>query len=192
MSYCEEYRAHVLKVVESVDVSKVELAIGWLRQARDEGRQVFVCGNGGSASTASHFATDMVKGASYLRDRRFRIHALTDSLSTVTAYANDVSYDCVFAEQLKNHAFPGDVVLLISGSGNSPNVVEAARYAREAGCRSIALTGGDGGKLAAVADLNIGVGDPHMGRIEDLHLMLCHMICYYFIETESRPSATAA
>lgn len=82
----------------------------------------------GSASTASHFVTDMVKGASYGRSRRFKIHALTDSLSTLTAYANDVAFDCVFVEQLKNFASPGDLLLCISGSGNSPDVIEAAKY----------------------------------------------------------------
>ena len=178
--------------MQSIDLPKVELAISWLRQARDESRQIFACGNGGSASTASHFVTDMVKGASCGRDRRFRIHALTDSLSTITAYANDVSYDCVFAEQLKNYASPGDLLLCISGSGNSPNVLAAAQYAHEAGCRTIALTGRDGGKLAPMVDLNIGIVHPHMGRIEDLHLIVCHMICYYFMDTESGLSPSAA
>ena len=126
-----------------------------------------------------------MKGASYGRDRRFRIYALTDSLSTPTAYANDVSYDSVFAEQLKNYASPGDILLCISASGNSPNVLAEATCAHEAGCRTIALTGRDGGKLASMADLNIGVMHPHMGRIEDLHLILCHMICYQFMDAES-------
>jgi D-sedoheptulose 7-phosphate isomerase len=183
MSFCEDYQAQLLSAMKSIDLSKVELAISWLKEARESGRQIFTCGNGGSASTASHFVTDMVKGASYGRDLRFRIHALTDSLSTVTAYANDVSYDCVFAEQLKNYAAPGDLLFCISGSGNSPNVLAAAQCARETGCRTIALTGRDGGKLASMVDLNIGVAHPHMGRIEDLHLIVIHMICYYFMET---------
>lgn len=191
MSYCEEYRTQLLRVIENLDVSKVEQAIAWFREVRDQNRQIFVCGNGGSASTASHFVADMLKGASYGRKSRFRVLALTDSLSTITAYANDVSYDCVFAEQLKNHASPGDLVVCISGSGNSPNVLEAARYAREAGCRTIALTGRDGGKLAPLADLSICVGHPHMGRIEDLHLIVCHMIGYGFMDTESRTSPAA-
>ncbi|MGA9062932.1 MAG: SIS domain-containing protein [Terracidiphilus sp.] len=184
MSYCEEYRTQLLKVIEGVDISKIEQATEWMRQAREENRQIFTCGNGGSASTASHFVTDMVKGASYGRSRRFKIHALTDSLSTLTAYANDVAFDCVFVEQLKNFASPGDLLLCISGSGNSPDVIEAAKYAREAGCRVIALTGRDGGKLAPLADINIGTGHQHMGRIEDLHLIVCHMMCYTFMDTE--------
>jgi D-sedoheptulose 7-phosphate isomerase len=178
MSYCEDYRAQLLKTIESLDLAKVEQAIAWLRQARDGNRQIFVCGNGGSASTASHFVTDLVKGASYGRKRRFRVHSLTDSLSTITAY------ESVFAEQLKNHASAGDLLISISGSGNSPNVLAAARYAREIGCRTIALTGRDGGKLAPMVDLNIGIGEPHMGRIEDLHLIVCHMIGYSFMDTD--------
>ncbi|MGD0733182.1 MAG: SIS domain-containing protein [Terracidiphilus sp.] len=192
MSYCADYQAQLLQIIRNIDLPQVDSAISWFQQARDEGRQIFVCGNGGSASTASHFVTDMVKGASYGRHRRFRIHALTDSLSTITAYANDVSYDCVFAEQLKNHAASGDLLLCISGSGNSPNVLAAAEYARLAGCRIIALTGRDGGKLAPMADLHIGVAHPHMGRIEDLHLIVCHMICYNFMDSEPVLPSTPA
>jgi D-sedoheptulose 7-phosphate isomerase len=124
----------------------------------------------------------MVKGASHAREPRFRIMALTDSMATITAYANDVHYTCIFAEQLRNFAQPGDVVMAISGSGNSPNVVEALEYARSAGCRTIALTGRDGGRLGPLADLELRVQDPHMGRIEDGHMVICHMICYYFMD----------
>jgi D-sedoheptulose 7-phosphate isomerase len=109
--------------------------------------------------------------------------ALTDSLPTITAYSNDVSYDCVFAEQLKNFAEPGDVFIAISGSGNSPNVLCATEYANAMGCETIALTGRDGGKLGALAKLQIRVAEPHMGRIEDGHMIVCHMLCYYFMES---------
>jgi len=125
-----------------------------------------------------------VKGASYGRKSRFRIMALTDSLPTITAYSNDVSYDCVFAEQLKNFAQPGDVVIAISGSGNSPNVLRAIEYATSIGCRTIALTGRDGGKLAPLAEINIQAAIPHMGRIEDVHMIVSHMIAYHFMDTE--------
>src|ERR1035438_673161 len=110
-SFTELYKADLLKAIETIDLEKVRQAIDILIQARQEGRRIFVCGNGGSASTASHFACDMVKGASFQRDRRFRIMALTDSLPTLTAYSNDVHYECVFVEQLKNFAEPGDVVM---------------------------------------------------------------------------------
>jgi D-sedoheptulose 7-phosphate isomerase len=182
MSYVEDYRRQTIEAVNHIDASLVEIAISWLEQARAEDRHIFVCGNGGSASTASHFVCDMLKGASYKRHKRFRIMALTDQLPTLTAYANDVSYECVFVEQLRNFAEPGDVFFGISGSGNSPNVLRAIEYANEAGCKTIALTGRDGGKLGPLAQLNIQVPAPHMGRIEDAHLIACHMIAYYFME----------
>jgi len=183
--YCETYRTEGASALAGIDCELIETAISWIGEARDTDRCIFVCGNGGSASTASHFATDLGKGASYNRTKRFRVQALTDSLSTITAYGNDVSYDCIFAEQLKNAAKPNDILVCISGSGNSPNVIEAARVARRMGCRVIALTGRDGGKLASEADLHIATGQPHMGRIEDLHLIICHMIGYYFMDQES-------
>jgi phosphoheptose isomerase len=107
MSFPEQYRNELLKAIESIDLTKVDQAIEWFRESRDTGRHIFVCGNGGSAATASHFACDIVKGCSYKRDKRFRIMALTDQLPTITAYSNDVGYDVIFAEQLKNFAAAG-------------------------------------------------------------------------------------
>lgn len=184
MTYTQQYKTALLEALDSIDLEKVNQAIALFCDARANRRSVFVCGNGGSASTASHFACDMVKGASYERSERFRIMALTDQLPTLTAYANDVSYDCVFVEQLKNFAEPGDLFMGISGSGNSPNVIRAMEYARSIGCRTVALTGRDGGKLAPLADLSIQVPVPHMGRIEDAHMIVCHMIGYYFMEAQ--------
>jgi D-sedoheptulose 7-phosphate isomerase len=183
-SFPSEYKAGLLQAIETIDLAKVSEAIELLKTARDENRRIFVCGNGGSASTASHFACDIVKGASFGRQSRFRIMALTDSLPTITAYSNDVSYDCVFAEQLKNFAEPGDVVMAISGSGNSPNVLQAVEYGKSIGCRTIALTGRDGGKLAPMVEINIQASVPHMGRIEDVHMIVSHMIAYHFMDTE--------
>src|ERR1700693_1432256 len=133
------YKSEILKAIESIDLSKVNQVIGILAEARDAGRHIFVCGNGGSASTASHFVCDMLKGASFGRTSRFRIMALADSLPTITAYSNDVSYECVFVEQLKNFAQPGDGVMAFSGSGNSPNVVRTIEYAGSIGCETIAM-----------------------------------------------------
>ena len=165
------YKTDLLRAIETVDLERVNQAIEILRKAREEDRRIFVC--------------DMVKGASYKRSKRFRIMALTDSLPTITAYSNDVNYDCVFVEQLKNFAEPGDVVMAISGSGNSPNVLRAVEYASSIGCTTIALSGRDGGKLGPLAQLNIQAANPHMGRIEDVHMMVMHMICYYFMEREA-------
>ena len=190
MSFPQEYKADVLRAIETIDLDKVNLAIEILIKAREAGRHIFVCGNGGSASTASHFVCDMVKGASFNRHKRFRIMALTDSLPTITAYSNDVSYECVFVEQLKNFAEPSDVVMAISGSGNSPNVLRAVEYANSIGCRTIALSGRNGGQLGPLAELNIQASNPHMGRIEDMHMIVMHMICYYFMDAEM-PAAGA-
>jgi D-sedoheptulose 7-phosphate isomerase len=184
MSFTKEYQDKLIDTIRAIDLSKVDQAIEWLKEARAAERHIFTCGNGGSASTASHFVCDIVKGASYNRDARFRIMALTDNLATLTAYSNDVGYDIVFVEQLKNFAQAGDVVMAISGSGNSPNVLRAVEYANSIGCKTIALTGRDGGKLGSMAKLNIQVPVPHMGRIEDAHMIVCHMIGYYFMDTE--------
>jgi D-sedoheptulose 7-phosphate isomerase len=182
VSFSRDYKAKLLDALDTVDLESVGQAIAILSEARAKNRHVFVCGNGGSASTASHFVCDMVKGASFQREARFRIMALTDSLATITAYSNDVGYDCIFTEQLKNFAGTGDVFMAISGSGNSPNVLRAMEYANSIGCHTIALTGRDGGKLGPLAELQLRVKAPHMGRIEDAHLIVCHMLCYYFME----------
>jgi D-sedoheptulose 7-phosphate isomerase len=186
MTFPELYKADLINAIDLIDLDKVNQAIEWFKEARDAGRHIFVCGNGGSASTASHFACDMVKGCSFNRVSRFRIMALTDQLSTITAYANDVGYDVVFVEQLKNFAVRDDLFMAISGSGNSPNVVRAMEYANSIGCRTIALTGRDGGQLGPKAQLNIQIPVNHMGRIEDAHMNVCHMIGYYFMDVESK------
>ncbi len=183
MNFAEQYKTALEDTISKIDTGGVDRAIEWFDQARSQSKHIFVCGNGGSASTASHFACDIVKGASYNRESRFRIMALTDSLPTLTAYSNDVSYESVFVEQLKNFAEPGDLVMAISGSGNSPNVLRALEYANSAGCKTIALTGRDGGQLGPLAQLNIQVPVTHMGRIEDAHLIICHMIAYRFMES---------
>jgi len=182
MSFAEQYRTKLAGALDGIPLDKVEEATRRLDRARDEGRSIFVCGNGGSAATASHFVCDMVKGASYGREKRFRIQALTDAMPTITAYSNDLSYDLVFVEPLKNLAAAGDVLVAISGSGNSPNVLRAVEYANSIGCQTIGICGRDGGQLGSLAELPIRVPEPHMGRIEDAHLVVCHMISYYFME----------
>jgi D-sedoheptulose 7-phosphate isomerase len=184
MTFPEQYQAEAIQTIQSIDVEKVAQAIQILAEARGRGRHIFVCGNGGSATTAAHFVCDMVKGASFNRTSRFRISSLAESIPTLTAYSNDVDYECVFVEQLKNFAQPDDVLMAISGSGNSPNVLRAVEYANSIGCKTIAFSGRDGGKLGPLAQLNIQISSPHMGRIEDGHMVALHMICYYFMDTE--------
>ncbi len=105
-------------------------------------------------------------------------------MPTLTAYANDVNYQSVFVEQLRGVLDPHDLVIAISGSGNSPNVIEAVRFARAAGCRTVSLTGRDGGELGRGSDLDVNVREEHMGRIEDVHMSICHMVAFYFMDTE--------
>jgi D-sedoheptulose 7-phosphate isomerase len=178
MSFTAEYKTELFEAIQKIDTAKVDRAVEWFREVLAADRHVFVCGNGGSGSTASHFVCDILKGASFNRDKRFRILSLCDSMPTLTAYSNDVDYDSAFTEQLKNYAREGDLVMAVSGSGNSPSVVKAIEYANSAGCKTIVLTGRDGGKLGQLGQLNIQVPVQHMGRIEDAHLVICHMIAY--------------
>ncbi len=182
MTYTETYRQQLIAALNALDLAQVDLAVEWLREARDSGRTIFMTGNGGSAASASHFVCDMLKGASFQKQKRFRILSLHDNMPTLTAYSNDVDYHDAALEQLKNFAMPGDVVIAISGSGNSPNVLRALDYANALGCKTIAFTGRDGGKLAPLAQLRIHTAQTHMGRIEDAHMIALHMICYRFME----------
>jgi D-sedoheptulose 7-phosphate isomerase len=183
-TFTDTYRENLLHTIENIDAAKVTEAISWIREARANGKAIFVAGNGGSAATASHFVCDMLKGASLGKPTRFRIQALHDNMPTLTAYANDLHYQDSAVEQLKNFATPGDIYMAISGSGNSPNVIRALDYAKSIGMKTLVLTGRDGGKLGPLADLEIRVPEQHMGRIEDAHHIICHMICYNFMDTE--------
>jgi len=184
VGHVDDYFAHLTTAIAGIDNDAVTAWINRLAQARSEGATIFVAGNGGSAATASHFATDIVKGASYGKAQRFRVVALTDSMSTITAYANDVSYDVVFAEQLRNLGRPGDVLVTISGSGSSPNIVRVIEAAQELDMDVIALTGFEGGKSGPMADIHINVPSDHMGRIEDVHMALCHAAAFSFMESD--------
>jgi len=184
VGHVADYFSQLTSAIEGVDKSDVSAWIDRLARARSEGATIFVCGNGGSAATASHFATDIGKGASYGRDRRFRIIALTDSMSTITAYANDVGYEVVFAEQLRNLAQPGDVLVTISGSGTSPNIIRAVEAAQGIGLDVVSLTGFQGGVSGPMSDIHINVPSDHMGRIEDVHMALCHAAAFFFMEND--------
>ncbi|WP_031499364.1 SIS domain-containing protein [Bryobacter aggregatus] len=184
MTYTETYRTQLIDTLNGLDLGKVDTAIEILREARDNGNTIFMTGNGGSAASASHFVCDMLKGASYQKDKRFKILSLHDNMPTLTAYSNDVDYHDAALEQLKNFGSKGDVVIAISGSGNSPNVLRAVEYANSIGCKTIAFTGRDGGKLGPLAQLEIRTTEPHMGRIEDAHMIALHMMCYQFMDVK--------
>lgn len=146
-----------------------------LLDALDRDCQVFTLGNGGSHATASHMAVDFNKGLSYGKAKRFRFICLGDNIPTVTAYANDVSYEDIFVEALKNFMRPGDLVIAISGSGNSPNVIKAVEYANANGGRTLGLTGYDGGLLKKTATYSVHIPVADMQVTEDLHMILDHM-----------------
>ena len=167
---------------DSIPVDAVAQIIEKLRAALKEDRQIFVFGNGGSAANASHFATDLGKGASDKAGKRFRVLSLNDNVSWMTALGNDYSYEDVFVGQLQNYGKPDDVVLTMSVSGNSPNCVKALEWAKKNGLKTIALVGAKRGRMAEIAEQTIVINDTHYGRVEDAHMGICHMVCYAFME----------
>ncbi|GHT44811.1 phosphoheptose isomerase [Endomicrobiia bacterium] len=162
-----------LNKLSVVDINKV---INVFLAARDEERHIFIMGNGGSAATASHFVCDFNKGASYGYDKRFRFVCLNDNVPSLLAYANDVSYEDVFVEHLKNFFVPKDVVVGISGSGNSKNVIKAIEYANENSGITVGLSGYDGGHLKQIANHNIHIPIDDMQIVEDLHMTMDHLM----------------
>src|SRR5438105_4845300 len=167
---------------DSIPIDAVAQIIEKFRAALKEDRQIFVFGNGGSAANASHFMTDLGKGASDKLGKRFRILCLSSDVSWITALGNDYSYDDIFARQLQNYGRPGDVVLALSVSGNSPNCVRALEWAGKHGLRTVALVGGKRGRMAELAEHVLVINDTHYGRVEDAQMGICHMLCYAFME----------
>jgi D-sedoheptulose 7-phosphate isomerase len=170
------------RAMDSIPAEAVARLIETLRTAHREDRQVFIFGNGGSAANASHFATDLGKGASDKLTKRFRVLSLTDNVSWITALGNDYSYDDVFVRQLENYARPGDVALGVSVSGNSPNCVKALEWGKRQGLNTIALVGAKRGRMAELAGQVIVINDTHYGRVEDCQMHILHMLCYAFME----------
>jgi D-sedoheptulose 7-phosphate isomerase len=168
--------------LDSIPVDAVAELIDRFRRAVQEDRQIFVFGNGGSAANASHLATDLGKGSSDKIGRRFRVLALNDNASWMTALGNDYAYEDVFVRQLMNYGRPGDLVLTMSVSGSSPNVVRTVEWAKQNGLHTIALVGANRGRLAEIAHQVIVINDTHYGRVEDAHMGICHMLCYAFME----------
>jgi len=150
-----------------------------LISAYENEKHVFIMGNGGSGSTASHFACDINKGCCLDLEKKFKVICLNDNVPTMLAYANDLSYDKVFVEQLKNFLQPGDLVIGISGSGNSENVLQAVLYSKEKGAKTIGLTGFDGGKLAQIVDVQLVANIHDMQKVEDVHMIVVHMLMQY-------------
>jgi D-sedoheptulose 7-phosphate isomerase len=177
--FTHEYLKEIHRILHDMEpdlVQKMDDIARILLEARSKRNMIFIMGNGGSASTASHFVSDLSKGTIVPGFPRFKAIALTDNIPNMLAWANDESYDDIFVEQLKNLLDPGDVVIGISGSGNSRNVIKAIEYANERGGITIGFSGYDGGALLKTAHVNIHTPSMYMQRVEDIHLLLEHLV----------------
>jgi D-sedoheptulose 7-phosphate isomerase len=183
-NYVEKYLQAQKSAVDTIPVNEVVKLIEKFRETLANDKQIFVFGNGGSAANASHFVTDLGKGSSDKTYKRFRCLSLNDNVSWMTAIGNDYKYEDIFKRQLENYARPGDLVMVMSVSGSSPNLVSAMKWCKENGVFAVALVGGKRGTLSTLADHVIAVDDIHYGRVEDAHMHICHIICYAFIENE--------
>ncbi len=178
----DTYLQNCKATIDRLDRAAIDTVAGLILDAYHDKRQIFVFGNGGSASTASHFACDLNKGACQHARNRFKVICLNDNLPTLMAYANDVSYADIFSEQLKNFVQPGDLVIGFSGSGNSPNVLNAIDYANQQNAITIGITGYDGGKLARSARHAVNANVNDMQLSEDVHIILVHLLMRTLME----------
>lgn len=175
----EKLKRYIHELHHTLDLLPVDLIgelISDLQEARMNQRQVFIMGNGGSASTASHFVADLAKNTRWKNLPDFKVLGLTDNMAILSAYANDEGYENVFAQQLASFVSPHDIVIAISASGNSPNVLKAVELANRVKARTIGLTGFDGGKLGPMVDLHVHVPSKIIEQVEDFHLVIEHMV----------------
>ncbi len=179
--YVRTYLAEARTVLDGPYLEEaLEKVAAIFERARTDGRLIFFFGNGGSASTSAHFVTDIAKDTFRGHGPRFRCLSLADNIDSLTAWANDADFTKVFAEALKGLARPGDVAVAISGSGNSPNVLEAVEAARALHLTTIGLTGRNGGKLRTMVDVALVVPSESMQHIQDVHLVFLHLLDGYF------------
>lgn len=184
--FSEDYLKKLNKALGEIDLEKLKKVAQAIFTAYKNGKQIFIFGNGGAASTAAHFACDLGKGT--IKDfnkkqKRFKVFSLADNPDILTAFGNDLSFDEIFSEQLKNLLNPGDLAIGISASGNSRNVIRAIEYAKESGAKTIGLLGfSQGGKLGKLVDLEITAQANHFGMSQDIHLIIIHIITNYFTD----------
>ncbi len=180
--YLRSYADYVGELLAGIDVNSVGIVVQYLLAAREKNKTIYFAGNGGSASTASHFAQDIAGiGRKVAGAVGFRAQSITESISALTAIGNDYDYDSVFALQLQHIFNPGDVLVVISASGNSSNIIKAVNLAKEKGGITIGLVGFDGGHLADICDCVVHIKTPkgEYGPVEDIHLILNHMMTSY-------------
>jgi len=181
MDYKKKLQAYFdeeIEVIRNLNLEEINTVINVLEEARLSGNRIFICGNGGSASTASHFASDFNKGVSENLDVKYNFECLSDNVPMMMAVANDISYDQIFTMPLKNKLHSGDVFIGISGSGNSKNVVNGMVYAKEHGAKTVAIVGYSGGMLKDMADYSIHVNTNSMQIAEDVHMIMDHVMMY--------------
>ena len=184
-SFARDYRKELAAGLAGLNPKAMDAFVKELERVRRQKKTVFLMGNGGSAATASHIANDFAKTAYVDGAPRIRALCLADNVSLLTAIANDISYDDIFSEQLKALAVKGDLVVLISGSGNSPNVLRAAQHAQDFGLKTVGLLGFDGGKLKNMVDILLHIESSQYGVVEDAHLSIGHTISFYFKQTDA-------
>jgi D-sedoheptulose 7-phosphate isomerase len=190
-AWLTKYQEAQKSVIDNIPLESVGAIIGLLQQVIKNNGRVFVFGNGGSSANASHFATDLGKGASDKLNRRFQVLSLNDNVGWMTAISNDYGYEDVFWRQLENFGKPGDLVIALSVSGNSPNCVKALEWVKKNGLISVALVGAQRGRIAEIADHTLVIHDNHYGRVEDAHMIICHMLCYSFMENPQLGSSSS-
>ena len=178
----KNYYNTLITVLNSLDMDELNETMNVLLDAYQNERQVFICGNGGSAATASHFQNDFNKGVCYDLPKKFHFRCLNDNLATMMAIANDDSYDKVFSKQLEGNITSNDLLIAISGSGNSKNIVEACNEAKKAGAKIIGISGYDGGKLYKMSDYHMHCDIKNMQIVEDVHMTFDHMMMSIFCE----------
>ena len=182
-AYIRNYKENSLQIQKTVSEEAIVTLIELLKAAREGKNRIFICGNGGSAATASHLASELGKEASRGREEKFRALSLADNVSWITALANDLGYEEVFVEQLKTHAQAGDLLISFSGSGSSPNVIRAVEWANQQGLITVGITGRPDTQLGQLVRHAIFVESSHMGHIQEGHFLIQHLVSYYFMET---------
>jgi D-sedoheptulose 7-phosphate isomerase len=178
-AFADAYFEHLGRAQASVDRGRIEASAELLTRAYAGGGTVFACGNGGSAAISNHLHCDHLKGVQTDTALRPKVVSLSSTIETITAIANDISYDEVFVYQLRTLADPGDVLITVSSSGDSENVVRACQWAKENGVATIAMTGFSGGRTAKLADINLHVAGDNYGVIEDVHQSLMHILAQF-------------
>jgi phosphoheptose isomerase len=190
--YFLAYSEEMARAASSIDPAALDCAAKILLTAYRSGARVFSCGNGGSAAIANHLACDHLKGVRTATDLAPRVVSLTASIELITAIANDITYEDVFVYQLQSQSEPGDVLIAISSSGRSQNIVRSLTWAREHGIRTIALTGFDGGEASMIAEVAIHVNGTNYGIIEDLHQAIGHSLAQYIRQSRMTENAISS